>query len=122
MIANCDLDALLAHSDALLKGSDELVNALYVPHRVEAISRCLSAFASSIKELHLIVEFTQLAAPSVSVPSTSGGSMDEVNQRVSSLKLGVAPSQTLPEGSRKDRRWFDVCFEQIRQINQSIEV
>jgi hypothetical protein len=57
-MANHNMDGLLKQSNALLKTSDDLVNALYVPQNSEAIFRCISIFTPAVKEIQNGKEFS----------------------------------------------------------------
>lgn len=88
----------------MLSASDELVSALYTPQDPQSVSAELTAFRSRVQGMQEVLS-------SVGLTTRSGSSLEE---RAAALSLeGNADDSTERDRVAKERRWIDVCFEQI---------
>ncbi|KAH8117592.1 hypothetical protein DFH11DRAFT_1541823 [Phellopilus nigrolimitatus] len=117
------LDGLLSCAEALLKASDDLVSALYVPQNPETVSIRLKSFTTHINELHnILFSFGLAASPTrLSGPVGDADPVSGLTQKTTSLKLNGLSD----DGNTwliKERKWFDVCFSQISKSADTAEV
>lgn len=101
------LDDLLSHSNSLLKASDELVHALYLPQDLTSLSSRAKAYKDIIEAL--CGQLGSLALTS-SISSTNADLAGELSQRTALMSL---QSDDRTEKLAKERKWFDACFTQI---------
>ena len=96
--SNIGLDALLLQSHALLAVSDELVSSLYVPQNPASIRKESLALVDIINGLQLQLR--------IFFPDTSS-----LEQQFSGLNIDASAST--PNKPKADKKWFDICFEQV---------
>jgi len=107
------LDDLLEPADALLKASDEFVNALYVPQDPSLVSRTLTALTTPISDLHVSLSLLGLTERPAGAADTE--------YLVSRMKsLGLERGSAGGDELAKDKKWFDACFVQISKVAGAI--
>lgn len=103
------LDDLLSHSSSLLKASDDLVHALYLPQNLEILMARVKTYRSIVEDLRGVLVSFALA----SCADPAG----ELSREVALLSIQL---DGRGEKMAKERRWFDACFSQIFQITDAI--
>ncbi|KAL5511874.1 hypothetical protein ACEPAH_5092 [Sanghuangporus vaninii] len=102
------LDKLLSSAEMLLKASDDLVHALYIPQTPAAV-------ASRSKNLMVLVDEIRSEVLPVGLVTDSQGDNDAIthlSQQTASASLNL-DSRHNELTMSKERRWFDTCFGQI---------
>lgn len=102
---NAVLDALLLQSHALLAVSDELVSSLYVPQNHASIRKDSLALLNVINALQLQLR--------VFFPDSSS-----LEQQLSGLSIDQSTST--PSKPKADKKWFDICFDQIVKTSANL--
>jgi hypothetical protein len=95
---NVALDDLLLQSHALLAVSDELVSSLYAPQKPDSIRKDALALLKVINALQ-----SQLR---IFFPNTSS-----LEQQLAGLSIDQSAST--PSKPKADKKWFDICFDQV---------
>ncbi|KAG1753499.1 hypothetical protein EDB19DRAFT_1845125 [Suillus lakei] len=101
------LDALLLQSHALLAASDELVSSLYVPQNPDMIRKESLALLDIINGLQLQLR--------IFFPDTSS-----LEQQLSGLSIEGDKSASTPSKPTADKKWFDLCFDQVTKTSASL--
>ncbi|KAG1875298.1 hypothetical protein C8R48DRAFT_692093 [Suillus tomentosus] len=101
------LDALLLQSHALLAASDELVSSLYIPQNPATIRKESLALLDIINGLQLQLR--------IFFPDTSS-----LEQQLSGLSIEGDKSASTPNKPTADKRWFDLCFDQVTKISANL--
>lgn len=102
------LDKLLSSGDTLLKASDDLVHALYIPQTPAAV-------AGKSKDLVVLVDEIRTEIMSIDLVTEGQGDNNAITNlsrqtASSSLKLDAQHDDAL---MTKERKWFATCFAQI---------
>lgn len=103
------LDDLLSHSSSLLKASDDLVHALYLPQNLEILMARVKTYRSIVEDLRGVLVSFALA----SCADPAG----ELSREVALLSIQL---DGRGEKMAKERRWFDACFSQIFRTTDAI--
>lgn len=103
------LDDLLSHSSSLLKASDDLVHALYLPQNLEILMARVKTYRSIVEDLRGVLVSFALA----SCADPAG----ELSREVTLLSIQL---DGRGEKMAKERRWFDACFSQIFRTTDAI--
>lgn len=103
------LDDLLSHSSSLLKASDDLVHALYLPQNLEILMARVKTYRSIVEDLRGVLVSFALA----SCADPAG----ELSREVALLSIQL---DGRGEKIAKERRWFDACFSQIFRTTDAI--
>lgn len=102
------LDALLLQSHALLAASDEVVSSLYIPQNPATISKESLALLDIINGLQLQLR--------IFFPDTSS-----LEQQLSGLSIeGDDKSASTPSKPTADKKWFDICFDQVTKTSANL--
>lgn len=101
------LDALLLQSHALLATSDEVVSSLYVPQNPATIRKESLALLDIINGLQLQLR--------IFFPDTSS-----LEQQLSGLSIEGDESVSTPSKPTADKKWFDICFEQVTKTSANL--
>ncbi|EPS98520.1 hypothetical protein FOMPIDRAFT_1126249, partial [Fomitopsis schrenkii] len=97
--SNTTLDALPAHSHAILVAFEDVVATLYAPQNPASIASAISPLASSVEGLQAMI--TSMFPLTISQTGTAAGGA--------------------PSGSQRDvRKWFVTCFEQIQKLSRDL--
>lgn len=108
------LDDLLSHSSSLLKASDDLVHALYLPQNLEILMARVDTFRSIVEDLRGVLVSLALASSPLSTCADPAG---ELSREVALLSIH---SDGRGEKMAKERRWFDACFSQVFRTTDAI--
>lgn len=103
------LDDLLSHSSSLLRASDDLVHALYLPQNLEILMARVKTYRSIVEDLRGVLVSFALA----SCADPAG----ELSREVALLSIQL---DGRGEKMAKERRWFDACFSQIFRTTDAI--
>lgn len=102
------LDALLLQSHALLAASDEVVSSLYIPQNPATISKESLALLDIINGLQLQLR--------IFFPDTSS-----LEEQLSGLSIeGDDKSASTPSKPTADKKWFDICFDQVTKTSANL--
>ncbi|KIK47042.1 hypothetical protein CY34DRAFT_799738 [Suillus luteus UH-Slu-Lm8-n1] len=102
------LDALLLQSHALLAASDEVVSSLYIPQNPATIRKETLALLDIINGLQLQLR--------IFFPDTSS-----LEHQLSGLSIeGDDKSTSTPSKPTADKKWFDICFDQVTKTSANL--
>ncbi|KZT09538.1 uncharacterized protein LAESUDRAFT_509228 [Laetiporus sulphureus 93-53] len=115
---NClaPLDALPAHSHALLVASEEVIASLYAPPDPSSIASAISPLAESVRDLHATLLGGELLPPR----RADDQDVDALTRDVASMTVGAGGASRSAKQERDVRKWFDTCFKQIEILSASI--
>lgn len=108
------LDDLLSHSNSLLKASDDLVHALYLPQNLDILVARVKTYRSIVEDLRGVLVSLALASPPL---STYADPAEELSREAALLSMQYNDRE---EKVAKERRWFDACFLQILGTTDAI--
>ncbi|KAL5529014.1 hypothetical protein ACEPAG_4988 [Sanghuangporus baumii] len=102
-------DKLLSSAEMLLKASDDLVHALYIPQTPAAV-------ASKSKNLMALVDEIRSEVLPLGLVTEGQGDNDAItnlSQQTASLNIDPRHNELT---MTKERKWFDTCFGQIFKV------